>query len=89
MSDDRVHYARNRDIHLAYRIFGESGPTVIWVPGWVVSNVDTIDDPGVRTHTPSNASPNGLKASSGTDAAPVSQTPRPTCSPWTNASKIS
>jgi class 3 adenylate cyclase len=46
MGDDRVHYARNRDVHLAYRVFGESGPMVIWVPGWVVSNVDTIDDPG-------------------------------------------
>lgn len=46
MSDDRVHYARNGDVHLAYRVFGDSGPTVIWVPGWVVSNVDVIDDPG-------------------------------------------
>lgn len=46
MSDERVHYARNGEVHLAYRVFGESGPTVIWVPGWVVSNVDTIDEPG-------------------------------------------
>src|SRR5258705_8712795 len=46
MSDDRVHYARNGDVRLAYRVFGESGPTVIWVPGWVVGNVDTVDDPG-------------------------------------------
>ncbi|ULL11380.1 adenylate/guanylate cyclase domain-containing protein [Mycobacterium liflandii] len=46
MSDDRVRYARNGDVHLAYRVFGQSGPTVIWVPGWMVSNVDTIDEPG-------------------------------------------
>jgi pimeloyl-ACP methyl ester carboxylesterase len=46
MSDDRVHYARNGDVRLAYRVFGESGPTVIWVPGWVVGNVDTVDDLG-------------------------------------------
>ncbi len=46
MGDDRLHYARNGDVRLAYRVFGESGPTVIWVPGWVVSNVDAIDEPG-------------------------------------------
>src|SRR5262249_395360 len=46
VTDDRVHYARNGDVRLAYRVFGESGPTVVWVPGWVVSNVDTIDEPG-------------------------------------------
>jgi len=40
---DRVRYARNGEVRLAYRVFGESGPTVIWVPGWVVGNVDTID----------------------------------------------
>jgi class 3 adenylate cyclase len=45
MSDDGVRYARNGEVRLAYRIFGESGPTVIWVPGWVVSNVDAIDAP--------------------------------------------
>lgn len=46
MSDNRVQYARNGDVHLAYRVFGETGPIVIWVLGWVVSNVDAIDDPG-------------------------------------------
>src|SRR5262249_17490791 len=46
VTDGRVHYARNGDVRLAYRVFGESGPTVVWVPGWVVSNVDTIDEPG-------------------------------------------
>ncbi|GAB3016826.1 adenylate/guanylate cyclase domain-containing protein [Mycobacterium bourgelatii] len=46
MRDDRVRYARNGDVHLAYRIFGDSGPTVIWVPGWMVSDVDAIDEPG-------------------------------------------
>ncbi|MBY0286466.1 MAG: adenylate/guanylate cyclase domain-containing protein [Mycobacteriaceae bacterium] len=46
MSDGRVHYARNGDVRLAYRIFGDSGPVFVWVAGWIVNNVDTIDDPG-------------------------------------------
>ena len=41
-----MRYARNGDVRLAYRIFGESGPFLIWVPGWMLSNVDTIDEPG-------------------------------------------
>lgn len=45
MSDGRVHYARNGDVRLAYRVFGDSGPVMVWSPGWVVSNVDTIDEP--------------------------------------------
>ncbi|OBK82637.1 adenylate/guanylate cyclase domain-containing protein [Mycobacterium sp. 1164985.4] len=45
MTDGRVHYARNGDVRLAYRVFGESGPLFVWAPGWVVSNVDTIDAP--------------------------------------------
>jgi class 3 adenylate cyclase/pimeloyl-ACP methyl ester carboxylesterase len=40
-----VHYARNGDVRLAYRVFGDSGPTMVYSPGWVVSNVDTIDEP--------------------------------------------
>lgn len=46
VNDGRVHYARNGDVRLAYRVFGDSGPFLIWVPGWVLSNVDTIGDPG-------------------------------------------
>jgi class 3 adenylate cyclase len=46
MADGRLHYARNGDVRLAYRVFGDSGPTVVWVPGWVVGNVDTVDEPG-------------------------------------------
>jgi pimeloyl-ACP methyl ester carboxylesterase len=45
VGDGRVHYARNGDVRLAYRIFGDSGPVVIWSAGWVVSNVDTVDEP--------------------------------------------
>jgi pimeloyl-ACP methyl ester carboxylesterase len=41
-----VRYARNRDVRLAYRVFGASGPYVIFVPGWMLNNVDTIDEPG-------------------------------------------
>jgi pimeloyl-ACP methyl ester carboxylesterase len=44
VSDDRVRYARNGDVHLAYRVFGEGDVTLVWVPGWV-SNVDLYDDP--------------------------------------------
>ncbi len=40
-----MHYARNGDVRVAYRIFGDSGPVMVWTPGWVVSNVDTIDEP--------------------------------------------
>jgi len=31
---------------LAYRVFGASGPFLIWTPGWVMSNADGIDEPG-------------------------------------------
>ena len=44
MIDGRVHYARNGDVRLAYRVFGDGEPTLVWVPGWV-SNVDLHDDP--------------------------------------------
>lgn len=30
---------------MAYRIFGDSGPLLVGAPGWVVNNVDTIDEP--------------------------------------------
>ena len=46
MTDGRLRYARNGDVRLAYRVFGASGPFLIWVPGWMLSNVDTIDEPG-------------------------------------------
>ena len=44
MSDGRVRYARNGDVHLAYRLFGDGDVALVWVPGWV-SNVDLYDDP--------------------------------------------
>jgi pimeloyl-ACP methyl ester carboxylesterase len=44
VGDGRVHYARNGDVRLAYRVFGDAGPVMVWSPGWVVSNVDTIDE---------------------------------------------
>ncbi len=40
-----LHYARNGDVRLAYRVLGAAGPFLIWVPGWVMSNVDAIDEP--------------------------------------------
>lgn len=44
MSDGRVRYARNGQVRLAYREFGESDTTLAWIPGWF-SNVDSYDDP--------------------------------------------
>jgi pimeloyl-ACP methyl ester carboxylesterase/class 3 adenylate cyclase len=44
VSDGRVRYALNGDVRLAYRVFGDGEPTLVWVPGWV-SNVDLYDDP--------------------------------------------
>ena len=44
MSDGRVRYARNGDVRLAYRVWGDSDPTLVWIPGaW--SNVELFDDP--------------------------------------------
>ncbi len=44
MGSDQVRYARNGDVRLAYRVFGDGDITLVWVPGWV-SNVDFYDDP--------------------------------------------
>jgi class 3 adenylate cyclase/pimeloyl-ACP methyl ester carboxylesterase len=46
VTDAGLRYARNGDVRLAYRVFGASGPFLIWVPGWMLTNVDTIDEPG-------------------------------------------
>ncbi|KUI47286.1 hydrolase [Mycobacterium sp. GA-1199] len=46
MADGRVQYARNGDVRLAYRVFGESGPVIVWSAGWAVTNVDSFDEPG-------------------------------------------
>ncbi|WP_178359560.1 adenylate/guanylate cyclase domain-containing protein [Mycolicibacterium hippocampi] len=45
MGGSTVRYARNGDVRLAYRVFGDSGPVVVWTPGWVVNDVDNIDEP--------------------------------------------
>jgi pimeloyl-ACP methyl ester carboxylesterase/class 3 adenylate cyclase len=42
--DGGVHYARNGDVRLAYRVLGDADTTLVWVPGWV-SNVDLLADP--------------------------------------------
>jgi pimeloyl-ACP methyl ester carboxylesterase/class 3 adenylate cyclase len=42
--DGGVHYARNGDVRLAYRVLGDGDPTLVWVPGWI-SNVDLLVDP--------------------------------------------
>ncbi len=46
MIDGGVHYARNGDVRLAYRVLGDGDTTVVWVPGWV-SNVDFLLEPDV------------------------------------------
>ena len=42
--DGGVHYARNGDVRLAYRVLGDGDTTLVWVPGWV-SNVEWLVDP--------------------------------------------
>ncbi|MDT5050360.1 MAG: hypothetical protein QOG75_6264 [Mycobacterium sp.] len=44
VSDGRVRYARNGDVRLAYREFGDGDTTLVWNPGWF-SNVEMYDDP--------------------------------------------
>jgi pimeloyl-ACP methyl ester carboxylesterase len=43
VSDGRVRYARNGDVRLAYREFGDGDTTLVWIPGWF-SNVEMYDD---------------------------------------------
>jgi len=31
--DGGVHYARNGDVRLAYRVLGDGDTTLVWVPG--------------------------------------------------------
>jgi DNA-binding SARP family transcriptional activator/pimeloyl-ACP methyl ester carboxylesterase len=38
--EGRVRYARNGNVRLAYRVWGEADTTLVWVPGWV-SHVDS------------------------------------------------
>jgi class 3 adenylate cyclase/pimeloyl-ACP methyl ester carboxylesterase len=44
VSDGRVRYARNGDVHLAYRVLGDGEISLVLVPGYI-SNVDLYDDP--------------------------------------------
>jgi pimeloyl-ACP methyl ester carboxylesterase len=44
VSDGRVRYARNGDVHLAYRVKGDGEIPLVFVPGYI-SNVDLYDDP--------------------------------------------
>ncbi len=39
-----MRYARNGDVRLAYREFGDGDTTLVWIPGWF-SNVEMYDDP--------------------------------------------
>jgi class 3 adenylate cyclase len=45
VSKGRVRYARNGDVHLAYRVMGDGEIPLVFVPGYI-SNVDLYDDPG-------------------------------------------
>jgi pimeloyl-ACP methyl ester carboxylesterase len=44
VSEAGVRYARNGDVHLAYRVLGDGDIPLVIVPGWV-SNADLWDDP--------------------------------------------
>jgi class 3 adenylate cyclase len=44
VSDGRVHYARNGDVHIAYRVLGDGDISLVFVPGYI-SHVDLFDDP--------------------------------------------
>lgn len=45
MADGRVRYARNGDVHIAYRVLGDGDISLVFVPGYV-SHVDLYDDAG-------------------------------------------
>jgi class 3 adenylate cyclase len=44
VSDGRVRYVRNGDVRLAYRVYGDSDSTLVWVPT-MFSSIDRYDDP--------------------------------------------
>jgi class 3 adenylate cyclase len=44
VTDGRIHYARNGDIRLAYRVYGDDDATLVWVPV-ALSRIDHYDDP--------------------------------------------
>jgi class 3 adenylate cyclase len=44
VSDGRVRYARNGDVHIAYRVLGDGDIALVFVPGYV-GHVDLYDDP--------------------------------------------
>jgi class 3 adenylate cyclase/pimeloyl-ACP methyl ester carboxylesterase len=44
VTDGRVHYVRNGEVRLAYRVYGDSETTLVWVPT-VLSSIDRYDDP--------------------------------------------
>lgn len=44
MADGRVHYVRNGDVRLAYRVYGDAETTLVWVPT-MFSSIDRYDDP--------------------------------------------
>lgn len=39
-----MRYVRNGDVRLAYRVYGDGGTTLVWVPT-VLSSIDRYDDP--------------------------------------------
>jgi class 3 adenylate cyclase/pimeloyl-ACP methyl ester carboxylesterase len=44
VTDGRVHYVRNGDVRLAYRVYGDGETTLVWVPT-MFSSIDRYDDP--------------------------------------------
>jgi hypothetical protein len=45
MNEGRVRYARNGDARLAYRVWGQADPTLVFVMGSVLGTIDTVDQP--------------------------------------------
>jgi class 3 adenylate cyclase len=69
-----VHYARNGDVRLAYRVWGEGDTTLVWVSGWV-SNVDLLVDPDLPFTPFFEQLANGHSSSPGTSAVPANRIP--------------
>jgi hypothetical protein len=63
VSDGRVRYARNGDVHLACRVLGDGEIPLVLVPGWVVvvEHFDALTE-HIRCKAPGVASPKSASA---------------------------
>ena len=49
-----MHYVRNGDVRLAYRVYGDAETTLVWVPT-MFSSIDRYDDPSFPWGASSNS----------------------------------